>query len=144
VAKSGHGHLGADQIAFLDAELSAAAARPAIVALHHPPFLTGIAGMDAVTLDNPGALEAVVRRHDNVLRVLCGHCHRVIVTGFAGTIAMVVPGTAHQVMLSLEGNGPFGFTLEPPGFYLHGFSAPDGLVTHLSPIRPFDGPFPFD
>jgi 3',5'-cyclic AMP phosphodiesterase CpdA len=143
VAKSGGGHLDAGQVAFLDQALAAAASRPAIVALHHPPFLTGIAGMDAVTLDNPDELAALVRRHGNVLRVLCGHCHRAIVTAFAGTIAMIVPGTAHQVMLSLEPGGPFGFTLEPPGFYLHRYDGAGDLVTHLAPIRPFDGPFPF-
>jgi hypothetical protein len=50
-------------------------------------------------------------------------------TRFAGTIAQIPPGSAHQVKLVLtEDRGPW--TMEPPGFLLHRWQEGEGLVTH--------------
>src|SRR5262249_42155880 len=74
------GLLTREQLAWLDATLSAAPGNPAIVALHHPPFWTGIGHMDTQPLTNPDELAAVIRRHPQVERVIAGHLHRPIVT----------------------------------------------------------------
>ncbi len=44
-----------------------------------------------------GTLAAIIARHRQVERVICGHLHRSIQTRWAGTIAMTAPSTAHQV-----------------------------------------------
>ena len=104
--------------------------------LHHPPFRTGIGHMDWSMLRDSEALGSVIRRHPQVERVLCGHVHRAVQTRFAGTIAQIPPGTAHQVKLTLgAGRGPWA--MEPPGFLLHRWCAEDGLVTHEVPIGSF-------
>ena len=57
------GELGAEQLAWLDARLGEAPQTPTLVALHHPPFRTGIDHMDAMMLTDGAALAAVIGRH---------------------------------------------------------------------------------
>lgn len=118
--------------------------RPVLIAMHHPPFATGIAHMDAMGLrEGADALEALVRRHPQVQAVLCGHVHRSIQTRFGGALASVCPSPAHQIALNLLGQGPDGFTLEPPGFQLHLWHG-TRLVSHTVPIGDHGGTHPFD
>jgi 3',5'-cyclic AMP phosphodiesterase CpdA len=137
------GFLSVATLAWLDQTLAAAPAQPTIVALHHPPFNTGIGHMDRIGLENPAALAAVIRRHPQVERVLSGHLHRAIQTRFAGTLASTCPSSAHQVECNLQPGHSGGFILEPPGFQLHCWSPADGLVTHLIPVGDFAGPYGF-
>ncbi len=51
---------------------------PTLVLMHHPPFLTGIAHMDRIGLQGREGFAAVMRRHDQVKAILCGHVHRPI------------------------------------------------------------------
>ncbi|MXN64274.1 phosphodiesterase [Stappia sp. GBMRC 2046] len=137
-----HGELGEQQVAWLDRTLGESA-RPTIVALHHPPCALGIRHMDAIALIDGQALAAVVSKHSHVERVICGHVHRSIVAGFAGTVLALAPSTAHQVVLDLGEKAPPEFVMEPPAFFLHHFTKDSGLVTHLAYIESFPGPFPF-
>ena len=137
------GELCAKRVAWLDARLAEAPDRPTILFMHHPPFRTGIEHMDAMRLADEDRFSALVRRHPQVVRVLCGHVHRAIQAPFAGTTASIAPSTAHQVALDLRPQGPSAFMLEPPGFQLHLYGAGTGLVTHTAPIGAFDGPYPF-
>ena len=54
-------------------------------------------------LTDGAALAAVIGRHPQVERVLCGHVHRSVQCRFAGTIAQIAPGVAHAVQLALVG-----------------------------------------
>jgi len=133
------------RLAWLEAQLEAARGQPVIVALHHPPFVSGIGHMDRQRLDatSSARLTDVVRRFENVERVICGHVHRPIVTRFAGTIAMSVPSPAHQVALDLNDNAPSAFRLEPPAFALHQYTHAAGLVSHHAYVDEGAGPYPF-
>lgn len=133
------------RLAWLADQLDAARGKPVIVALHHPPFDCGIAHMDAIRLDPRAAerLEALIARHPNVERVLCGHVHRPMFVRFGGTIASAVPAPAHQVTLDLAPGAPSTFTLEPPAYAMHRYDARGGLVTHHGYVDAFDGPYPF-
>jgi Icc protein len=64
------------RLQWLDARLREAPARPTMVVMHHPPFKTGIAFMDSLGLANADALAAVIERHPQVERIVCGHLHR--------------------------------------------------------------------
>jgi len=130
---------------WLAQQLDAARGKPVIVALHHPPFDCGIGHMDAIRLDDTAAraLEALIARHPNVERVLCGHVHRPMFVRFGGTIASAVPAPAHQVTLDLAPDAPSTFTLEPPAFALHRYDAASGVVTHHAYVDASDGPYPF-
>jgi 3',5'-cyclic AMP phosphodiesterase CpdA len=144
VPEQGHGELCAERLAFLDRVLSAAPKQPTLVVLHHPPLLTGIAHMDAVSLRDPDAFEAVIRRHPQVERILCGHAHRPIVMRFGGSVAQVSPSVAHQVTLDLRPDGPATFNFEPPAFLLHHWRPEGRLVSHQAYIGEFAGPYPFE
>lgn len=143
VPEESGGALQPAQLEWLDATLRAATSTPTIVAVHHPPFWTGIGHMDGIGLANPAALEAIIARHPQVERVISGHLHRAIVTRFGGTIASTCPSPAHQVALDLADDAPSRFMMEPPGFQLHLWREGMGLLTHTGAIGDFAGPHPF-
>jgi 3',5'-cyclic AMP phosphodiesterase CpdA len=127
-----------DRCDWLKAQLAEAPDRPTIVALHHPPFDTGITMMDACGAGWADGLAAVLADHPNVLRVLCGHIHRSIQTLVGGRLVSVCPSTAHQVTLDLAAapSASAFFEMEPPAFQLH-FYRDGRLVTHTAPIERF-------
>ncbi|HET9452488.1 MAG TPA: phosphodiesterase [Aggregicoccus sp.] len=127
------GRLGAQQLAWLQARLAEAPGRPTLLLMHHPPFRTGIRGMDeGMGLADAEALAEVVRHHPQVERVLCGHLHRPIVKRFAGTVALTCPSTMHQLQLDLREQGRLALVPEPPALQLHLWREELGLVSHLA------------
>lgn len=140
---SGGGELCAERLSWLDARLAEDPGRPTVLFQHHPPFVTGIGHMDEIGLAGAAEEAAVVRRHPQVERVLCGHLHRAIQVLWAGTLASTAPSPAHQVALDLRAEAPSAFVMEPPAFQLHRWTAADGLVSHLAYVDRFDGPYPF-
>lgn len=137
------GEIDALRLAWLQEQLEAAAPRPVLIAMHHPPFATGIGHMDAMGCRGHGLLQALIAGYPNVERVLCGHVHRPVQARFGGTIASIAPSVAHQVALDLRPHAPATFTLEPGAFHVHGFELMTGVVTHQAYVDPFQGPFPF-
>lgn len=137
------GLLCAERLDWLDRALSAAPAQPTLVMMHHPPFATGIRHMDKHALHNPGEFAAVIRRHEQIERILCGHLHRTIDHRFAGTIAGTAPATAHQLVLDINPDAPAEFTFEPAGYQLHYWREGVGLVTHTCVFGDWPGPFPY-
>ena len=131
------------RLAWLAAQLAEARARPTVIFMHHPPIRTGIAPLDRVGLDGAAGMAAVVRRHDQVVLVVCGHVHRPIQAGWAGTVVATAPGTAHQFLLDLSDEPPAGWLMEPPAVLLHLWDADAGMVTHTSYIGDFGGLQPF-
>jgi len=137
------GLLCAERLQWLDRTLSAVPNKPTLVMMHHPPFATGIEHMDRHALHNPAEFAAVVARHPQVERILCGHLHRTIDKRFAGTIAGTCPSTAHQLVLDINPGAPAEFTFEPPGYQLHLWREGSGLVSHTAVFGGWPGPYPF-
>ncbi len=130
------GAFSAGQAAWLDERL-AGDARPTVLVLHHPPIETGNGWMTE-DLDAPWVqrLAAVVRRHPQVIRMITGHLHRAIVTGWHGTTLAVCPSSAPQVAIdfrSIDPEDPDGrdmIVAETPGFAVHWWTGQD-LITHF-------------
>ena len=129
------GSLCAERLDWLDRTLAQAPDRPTVVAFHHPPFATGIGFMDRLGLRS-GADEcaAILARHQQVQRVICGHVHRALVVPFAGKIAMTAPSVAHQIPVAFDPQTPEAFVFEPPGWLLHRW---DGSVmqSYVMPVE---------
>lgn len=138
-----HGELSNESLQWLDTTLAEQPDKPTLVMVHHHPFVSGIDHMDRQPLKRPDTLANVIIQHAQVERVLCGHLHRSIQARFANTLAISCPGVSHQVSLDLTPDGPAHFQLEPPGYLLHQWSAPNGMVTHQGFIERYPGPFPF-
>lgn len=143
VPGAGHGELGSEQLEFLDRALAAAPDKPTIVGMHHPPFACGIAHMDRINLRNIPEFAAIIGRHRQVERIICGHHHRPIVARLAHAIASIAPSVAHQVEMTLNPHNSGAFNFEPPAFQLHRWTAADGIVSHTVYVEDFPGPYPF-
>jgi len=137
---SGRGEIGAEQLRWLDRTLNAAPGRPTVVALHHPPFSTGISHVDAVGLADADALGAVIAAHPQVERVIAGHVHRAMQRRWFGTLASTAPSTTHAVELDLRPGAPAAYLYETPGLQLLHWREWVGLVGHILPLGRFDGP----
>jgi 3',5'-cyclic-AMP phosphodiesterase len=137
------GELCAERLDWLDKTLAAAPDKPTVVMMHHPPFVTGIEFMDRNALLEPEKFGAVIRRHEQVERILCGHMHRTIDKRFAGTLAGTCPSTAHQLLLDVNPGTPPQFTFEPPGYQLHYWRPESGLVSHTAVFGDWPGPYPY-
>jgi 3',5'-cyclic AMP phosphodiesterase CpdA len=135
-----------ERIAWLETCLCEAPARPTIIAMHHPPFISGMTGSTNKGLLRGGPeLASLLRRHPQVVRLIAGHVHRPITTAFAGTIAFAGPTTCYPFGLDMGPERVLRMTGEPPAIAVHvwlheaGHEGP-GLVTHIVPIGDWDKP----
>jgi 3',5'-cyclic AMP phosphodiesterase CpdA len=141
-----YGTLERETLDWLETVLAAAPRRPALLFMHHPPFVTGITHMDVQNLRNAGELATILQRHRRARLVAAGHVHRAVATNFAGVSATICPTPNHAVALDLDARLPASFTIEPPAFHLHVWSPGEdfgSVVTHWVPIGEFDGPHRF-
>lgn len=128
------GALDEGRIEWLDAALGEDRETPTVIALHHPPLPTGIPTFERIGLapESRAALAEVVGRHPQVLRLVAGHVHRVIVSELAGRAVLTVPSTYLQAALDFEAP-KLVMGADPPGFAVHALR--DGeLASHLQAI----------
>jgi 3',5'-cyclic-AMP phosphodiesterase len=128
------GELDDDRLAWLDAELAADPSSPTVIAMHHPPILTGIRPWDEIGLPagDRRALARVVRRHRQVLRLVGGHLHRTIAGDLAGRCVLAAPSTYMQGRLDFRLER-LEVVAEPAGFAVHALL--DGeLFSHVQPV----------
>ena len=128
------GALPETELQWLDRSLREAPGRPTIVAMHHPPVLTGVTPWDATAIGpvERRVLNRVLARHPQVLGLIAGHLHRTLVSTFADRALVVVPSTYMESELDWSSTD-FVLVPEPPAFALH--AVLDGqLVSHVQPI----------
>lgn len=101
---------------------------PVVLALHHPPFLTGIPRLDRAGFPGCAELAGVVRG-SAVVRVIAGHTHRAITADWAGVTASTCPALGHTLALSLDPASPHAHSAEGPAMHLH-LIRPEGCITH--------------
>ena len=120
--------------AWLDDVLGSTIGRPTAIAMHHPPFVSGIGWMDVMGLRNHESFAEVVAKYPHVDRIFCGHLHRPITTVVGGALTTSGISTVHHVELDLQPNATVELVCDPPGYHLHTFA--DGRWT--SHTRYFD------
>ncbi len=127
-----HGLFTRESADWLEAKLSAAPAKPTILALHHPPFPTHDLLFDRIGLQQADLFVEVVARHRQIIRIVCGHHHRVVVGQVAHAPVVVAPSTAWVYGLALrDGDRLAPRTNEQPGWMLHVWTQESGLASHF-------------
>ena len=132
------GELCGERLTWLAEKLDAEPNRPTFIAMHHPPFLTGISPFDrnrnGYGLIGAELLGNVIARHPQIERIVCGHIHRPISTKWYGTTVSVAPSTSHQIELDLVGDRQLTLVNEPPAVDLHVWISNGSLISHRSYI----------
>ncbi len=133
----GEGRLCAVRRAWVEARLAQPFAGQTIVAMHHPPFLTGTPALDAAALvEGAEALGAMVRAAPSRLRILCGHIHRPVQSTWNGRFAAIGGSPAFQIGLDLSGSAEEpGLVSEPYAYFIHRFDAHGDVAVHTRYVK---------
>ncbi|CAM4065812.1 phosphodiesterase [Roseateles saccharophilus] len=138
-----HGDIDPDGLTWLRRTFEQDTAKPTIVMLHHPPFMSGIPYMDKYRYLDPTPLESVLRSFTNIELILSGHVHRVMFKRWAGTMVCSCPSSTTEIALQMRSDAAPMSYIGPPACLLHWWDEAHGIVTHLSHIGTFAGPYPF-
>jgi 3',5'-cyclic-AMP phosphodiesterase len=122
------GILDAQRLEWLRSELQAQPHRATILAMHHPPFRTGVAALDAGGFVNADELGRIVRAHRQIARLCAGHLHTTLMQPWNGTVACTAPSTSPQFVL---GRSPLRVGIESAGFLLHEWSFNAEVHTYI-------------
>ncbi len=136
------GRLCADRLGFLAGALDGCKGRHALVCIHHPPFDTGIVGMDRIKLANGAGFLDLLAGHGN-LHLICGHIHRTISGSTRGVPWSILKSPCHQGVLALETPNAH-LSSNGPGAYGIALLTEGGVVLHsedvgLPDVRVFGG-----
>lgn len=121
-----------ERLAWLEERLGDAPDAPTLIAMHHPPFVTGIAEFDRIGLEGREAFGRIVERNPQIQAIACGHVHRDISISWNGTLVAVTPSTGYQYALHLSGDSDFEKVAEPRGCRLFLWNPDVGLASHVS------------
>lgn len=114
------------RLAWLDDALQGAPDRPTVLFIHHPPFDIDHRFVGGYRRPQDRAeLAAVVARHPQVARLLCGHVHFAAEIDWAGTTATTMPSIALDVRKGVEAPE----LASRPIYYLHAVSETGDLVS---------------
>jgi 3',5'-cyclic-AMP phosphodiesterase len=125
---------------WLATQLVADPRTPTIIAMHHPPFESGIHWLDSDAREPWIARFAeAIAGHPQVKAIVAGHLHRTIHTAWNGLSLTVCKSTAPAVALDLnpidpeQPDGRALITDELPGYALHRWDG-ERLITHFESV----------
>jgi Icc protein len=140
VPRKNHGHLGEEELAYLNRALEKSP-KHAIVSLHHNPLPVGSAWLDKMVLDNAAAFWAVVDRYPHVRAVLFGHIHQEYIGSRGKVQLLATPSTCIQF---LPKSGPFRLDAATPGFRRLRLHSDGKIETSLERLPSYPGPVEFE
>ncbi len=129
---------------WLDTVLAEAHDGATLLAMHHPPFASGVWWMDRDGFPGLELLREVLSERP-VERIICGHLHRAIGSSFAGIPAQVGRSTVQHVGGDLRPNGDVTVVLDPAGYQVlqvgpDAFGGRPSVVVHDRYIDPTTTP----
>ncbi|MDJ0821216.1 MAG: phosphodiesterase [Paracoccaceae bacterium] len=127
------GYLCDKRLGWLRARLQEGGDRPVIIAMHHPPFVTGFDGMDRIRLANDTAFLDLLKEFPQVRHLICGHVHRTISGHVGGLAWTVLKSTCHQMPMLLGKEGT-GDSIDEPGAYGVALFHDAGLILHSEDV----------
>jgi len=127
------GDLDKPRLAALDEILAVEGSKPTALFMHHPPFnVPGAEGRYRFQYDRSEVVDAfwkITGRHPNVVRLFCGHAHRLVETTVNGVVCSIMPSVATDKHVGELPNEAIGKTL----YMLHRFD--ERLNTFESSLR---------
>lgn len=141
VEGQGSGVLTAQTLDYLESALLNCGDTPTWIAMHHPPFASGIRFMDAIGLSGIGALTDVINASTADVRIICGHVHSVMIGAVGRATAIASPATCSTFAADFRTNAPVGFMSAPGGFMVHDWDASFRTI-HVGAAQG-TGPHPF-
>lgn len=137
----GGGRLRDESLTFLSKVVAGAGEIHMVVALHHPPLMTGIRFMDAIRLENPEDLATALAPLATPARIVSGHVHGVYHGQLGRHPVLTAPSLCSAFMLDLREDAPIGFMTGSTGYAVMDTGA--GGVWAAQPLDQVDGPYGF-
>ena len=108
---------------------------PTVIAMHHPPLVTGMAWVDDIGLPalDVAALATLLQRSPQVKLVVGGHIHRAATTVLGGCAVVTCASTNIQGRLDFEAT-EMVLAAEPPSILVHAWLGAE-FVTHVHPVE---------
>lgn len=117
---------------FLEDALRARDGKQALVCIHHPPFDTGIIGMDKIKLAEGDKFLDTLARYGN-LHLICGHIHRTMSGTNRAVAWSMFKSPCHQGVLDLKSANSH-LSSNEPGAYGVALLMDDGIVVHSEDV----------
>ncbi|MEM7168582.1 MAG: phosphodiesterase [Pseudomonadota bacterium] len=137
----GGGRLSPTSLDFLDQALLHSPNIAVLIAMHHPPFMSGLPFMDCIGLNDFQALEKMLQAADNNIRIICGHLHNVITAELGGRTVVAGASCISTFPIDYREDAPGGFNTLPVGYMLHEWEM--GFRSTYVPMMSGSGPHPF-
>ena len=126
------GRLCSNRMTWLARALAGTHDRMPLIFMHHPPFDTGIVGMDAIKLTDGHAVLTMIAAKRRA-HLFCGHVHRTISGSTQGVPWTIFKSSAHQGVLDLETNDS-SLSVDEPGAYGVLLLRPYGVIAHSEDV----------
>jgi len=128
-----HGAINSNQLDWLQNKLAKQHSGPTIIAMHHPPFPSGVTAYDNISLKyGKERFGKIISAYDAQLTILAGHIHRPFQAIWHGAFCQVGGGTSFQHGLDLrpEAADPGGVS-EPYAYPVIKFDGSKQLISHI-------------
>jgi 3',5'-cyclic AMP phosphodiesterase CpdA len=134
-ANGGRSRFGAglddEQLDWLETTLAAASKRPTIIAVHQPPFRTGLHYFDVFGYPGARRLRRIAASAPQVGRVISGHIHCVKTYRCDAALVASAPSTAPQFVPEFFEHRILGVRHEVPGFTVHDWTPSGGFCSRV-------------
>ena len=111
----GKGRLASKSLSHLEDALATSSAERVVVALHHPPLITGIQFMDEIGLENRSELEKALSNFNGEILFVAGHVHGVHHGSLKGHPVITAPAICSGFPFDCSETAPVGFHEGPRG-----------------------------
>lgn len=127
------GHICQDRLDWLSNQVEDQAPASCVLFMHHPPFETGIPGMDDIGLLNREALNQIIADSPAIAMSIAGHVHRSIWGIAGGKPSAILKSPCHQGPLDLV-SVDSSLSVDEPGAYGVLLLGDDGIVLHTQDV----------
>ncbi|WP_104401204.1 phosphodiesterase [Vibrio penaeicida] len=141
IPNCGGGELTQKTLSFLCNALELEADKPILIALHHPPFLSGIQFMDNIRLNNSESFARILEQSKQDIRIVCGHLHNSIVCDVGRATVISCPAVASAFLTDYRETAEVGFVKSTGGYMVHdwnnGFRSSFISLEQAEEVHPF-------